>query len=218
MNKYLNELDAKQFLSSYGVPMAKSRKAADKKELLQALEEMEFPLVMKVLSSEILHKTEAGCVFLGVKKEEAEEVFDRILSNAGKYAPDAAVDGVLLQEMAPSGLEVIIGMNKDPQFGPVLMVGMGGIYVEVFKDVALRLLPVTESEVRRMLKETRLYSIIQGARGTWYDESELVKTLLKVAKLVQEHPEVEEIDINPLFLYEEGKGGKGVDALIRVAE
>lgn len=216
MNKYLNELDAKQFLSSYGVPMAKSRKATDKKELLKALEEMEFPLVMKVLSSEILHKTEAGCVFLGVKKEEAEEVFDRILSNAGKYAPDAAVDGVLLQEMAPSGLEVIIGMNKDPQFGPVLMVGMGGIYVEVFKDVALRLLPVTEEEARRMLQETRLYSIIQGARGTQYDESELVKILLKVAKLVQEHPEVEEVDINPLFLYEEGKGGKGVDALIRV--
>lgn len=218
MNKYLNELDAKRFLSSYGVPMAKSRKAADKEELLKVLEEMEFPIAMKVLSSEILHKTEAGCVFLGVKKEEAEEVFDRILSNAGKYALDAAVDGVLLQEMAPSGLEVIIGMNKDLQFGPVLMVGMGGIYVEVFKDVALRLLPVTEDEVSRMLKETRLYSIIQGARGTRYDESELVKTLLKVAKLVQEHPEVEEIDINPLFLYEEGKGGKGVDALIRVEE
>lgn len=218
MKRYLNELDAKEFLSSYGVPMAKSRKATNKQELLEVLEEMEFPLVMKVLSSEILHKTEAGCVFLGIEKKEAEEVFDRILSNANEYAPDATVDGVLLQEMAPSGLEVIIGMNKDPQFGPVLMVGTGGIYVEIFKDVALRLLPVTEAEVRRMLKETRLYSIIQGARGIKYDEEELVKILLKAAKLVQEHPEIEEIDVNPLFLYEEGKGGKGVDALIKVKE
>ena len=180
--------------------------------------ELEFPIVMKILSADIQHKTEAGCVFLGVEKEEVEEKYAQILENAKAYKADAAIDGVLIQEMAAEGLEVIVGMKKDPQFGPVIMTGSGGIYVEVFKDIALRLLPVDRKEAVKMIKETKLYQIITGARGTEYDMDALADCLLKVSELVGNQPSIEELDINPLFLYEKGKGAKGVDALIKITE
>ncbi|EEG75615.1 acetate--CoA ligase family protein [[Clostridium] hylemonae] len=218
MSRFLNELDAKNLLSEYGVPMAKSMVAGTKEEAVRAAEELEFPVVMKILSADIQHKTEAGCVCLGVEKEEVEETYEKILENARSYKADAAVDGVLIQEMAAQGLEVIVGMKKDPQFGPVLMTGSGGIYVEVFQDIALRLLPVDRKEAVRMIKETKLYQIIRGARRTEYDLDALVDSLLKVSELAVDQPSIEEIDINPLFLYEKGKGAKGVDALIKITE
>lgn len=216
MSRFLNESDAKNLLSEYGVPMAKSRVARTKEETKKVINGMEFPVVMKVLSADIQHKTEAGCVFLGVERDKVDEIFDKICNNARSYAPDAVIDGILIQEMADSSLEVIVGMKKDPQFGPVLMVGLGGIYVEVIQDISLRLLPADREEVQRMLTETRLYKIIKGARGTKYDEKALIDALMSVSKVALEEPSVEEIDINPLFLYEEGKGAKGVDALIRM--
>ncbi len=216
MSRFLNEFDAKNLLAEYGVPMVKSRVAHTKEEAEKITDEIKFPAVMKVLSADIQHKTEAGCVFLGVEKDKANEIFDKICDNARTYAPEAVIDGILIQEMADSSLEVIVGMKKDPQFGPVLMVGLGGIYVEVFQDVSLRLLPIDRQEVQRMLEETRLYKIIKGARGTRYDEETLIDVLLSISKMSLEQPDIEEIDINPLFLYEEGKGAKGVDALIRM--
>ncbi len=216
MSRFLNELEAKNLLSEYGVPMAKSCVVTTKEEMNNITETWEFPIVMKVLSSDIQHKTEAGCVFLGVEKEQVEEVYDKICMNAKNYAPDAVVDGILLQEMAEKGLEVIVGMKKDPQFGPIIMVGLGGIYVEIFKDVAIRLLPVNRAEIGRMLEETKLCRIIRGARGIQYDEEVLIETLLQISSLVMNEENIEEIDINPLFLYEKGKGAKGVDALMKV--
>lgn len=218
MSKFLNELDAKNLLSDYGVPMAKSMAAESKEEAVRIASALEFPIVMKILSGDIQHKTEADCVFLGVDKEAVEQRYEDIIKNAKVYNPEAVIDGVLMQEMAPKGLEVIIGMKKDPQFGPVIMAGSGGIYVEVFKDIALRLLPINKQEAVRMLEETKLYQIIKGARGTEYDLDALVETLLKVSNLVKALPSVEEIDINPLFLYEKGRGAKGVDALIKITE
>ena len=173
---------------------------------------------MKILSCDIQHKTEAGCVFLGVGEKDAGTTYEEIMENAAAYKADAFIDGVLMQEMAAEGLEVIVGMKKDPQFGPVLMTGSGGIYVEVFQDIALRLLPVDEKEAVKMIKETKLYQIIRGARGTEYDMDALVGCLLKVSELAVDQPSIEEIDINPLFLYEKGKGAKGVDALIKITE
>lgn len=216
MSRFLNELDANKLLSSYGVPMAKSFVCKEAKEVEAVVKEIEFPIVMKILSADILHKTEAGCVFVGVKDvEEAIKTFDAIIKNAKAYKADAAIDGILLQEMAQKGAEVIIGMKKDPQFGPVIMVGSGGIYVEVFKDIALRLAPITRRDAEEMLAETKMNKIIQGARGVVYDKETLLDILLKVSKLVEENGAIEEIDINPLFLYE--KGAKGVDALIKMA-
>ncbi|MEA4963187.1 acetate--CoA ligase family protein [Lutispora sp.] len=218
MSKFLNELDARNLLSQYEISMAKSFLSKTIEEAKEAAQKLELPVVMKILSSDIIHKTEAGCVFVGVKtEEEVEEAFTKICDNANHYNPDAKIDGVLIQEMAPAGLEAIIGMKKDPQFGPVIMVGSGGIYVEVFKDVALRLLPITRLDASKMLTETKLSQIINGARGTVYDKETLINTLLKLSNLIIENPTIEEIDINPFFLYEEGKGAKGVDALIKLA-
>lgn len=216
MSRFLNEMDAKELLSSYGVPMAKSKVAVTEEDAAAIASTMEFPVVMKVLSADIQHKTEAGCVFLGVERQQVNDTFHAVLRNAHSYNPKAHIDGVLMQEQAENGLEVIVGMKKDPQFGPVLMTGLGGIYVEVFKDVALRLLPLTRDEAVRMLEETKLCKIIRGARGTIYDEEVLVDTILKMADLTLEREDIEEIDINPLFLYEKGKGAKGVDALVKV--
>lgn len=219
MSGFLNELEAKELLSAYGIPMASSQLAKTKEEAGKMAKETGFPVVVKVLSADIQHKTDAGCVFIGVKtQEEAESVFETILEHAHTYNPKAVIDGVLIQEMAPVGLEVIVGMKKDPQFGPVILVGSGGIYVEVFQDVSMRLVPLTPQDAKEMLRETKLYQMIQGARGTVYDEAILVDILLKVSELLRQRPDIEELDINPLFLYEKGKGAKGVDALIRLEE
>lgn len=218
MSRFLNELEARDLLSEYDIPMAKSFLVKAKADLTGLKEQMDFPVVMKILSSDIQHKTEAGCVFVGVGEEDTEKVYEQILENAKSYDSQAKVDGVLIQELAAKGLEVIVGMNQDPQFGPVIMVGTGGIYVEVINDVAMRLMPLSRDEARRMLAETKLSKIIRGARGTEYDEEELIGILLKISKLVQERPDIEEIDINPLFLYDKGKGAKGVDALIKITD
>lgn len=218
MSQFLNELEARNLLFEHGVSMVKSISVTSKAEVQAAASKMQFPIVMKILSADIQHKTEACCVYLKVEKKNTEQVYEQILKNAAVYDANAKLDGVLMQEMAKPGLEVILGMKKDPQFGPVLMVGTGGIYVEVFKDVSLRLLPLTRQEIRRMLRETKLYQIIQGARGMQYDEDALIDNLERVAALVKERPDIEEIDINPLFLYEKGNGAKGVDALIRIAK
>lgn len=219
MSKFLNELEAKELLSAYGIPMASSQLAKTKEEAGKMAKETGFPVVMKVLSADIQHKTDAGCVFIGVKtQEEAESVFETILEHAHTYNPKAVIDGVLIQEMAPAGLEVIVGMKKDPQFGPVILVGSGGIFVEVFQDVSMRLVPLTPQDAKEMLQETKLYQMIQGARGAVYDEVVLVDILLKISELLRQRPDIEELDINPLFLYEKGKGAKGVDALIRLGD
>ncbi len=217
MSRFLNELEASELLAGHGLPMAKSflcrtpDEAAEKAKLLQ------FPVVMKILSPDILHKTDAGCVFLDLKSgEELETAFHKIMENAKKYKPDARIDGVLIQEMAEKGLELIVGMKRDPQFGPLILVGSGGIFVEVYKDVAMRLLPIGKREATQMLREIKLYQAIAGSRGTAFDEEAILDALLKVSDLIAKHPEIEELDINPLFVYEKGRGVRGVDALVRI--
>ena len=216
MSRYLNELDANRLLSGYGIPMAKSFLCRDEEDAAKSASELGYPVVMKILSSEILHKTDAGCVFIGVKNEkELRDAYKRILENARAYKADAVIDGILVQEMAEKGLEMIVGMKLDPQFGPVIMAGSGGIYVEVYKDITLRLLPIDRLEAVKMLKEIKIHKIISGLRGIVYDDEAIIDVLLKVSKLVMENPDIEEIDINPLFVYEKGRGAKGVDALIK---
>lgn len=219
MSWFLNELDARNLLAKYGVPMAKSAVSHSEEEAEALAQSMDFPVVMKILSSHIIHKTEAGCVFLGVENaEQVRKVYRKILENAKAYDKNATIDGVLIQEMAAKGLEVIVGMKHDPQFGPVIMVGTGGIYVEIFQDVALRLLPITRRDAEDMIAETKLSKILDGARGTVYDKESLIDVLLKLSDAALANPDIQEVDINPLFLYEKGKGVKGVDALIRQRE
>lgn len=218
MSKFLNELEASELLASYGISMIGNQVCSELEDVEKAVADMDFPLVMKVLSPDIQHKTDAGCVYLSIKSmEDAKDKFNLILENAKKYDSMAKIDGILIQEMAEKGLEIIVGMKRDPQFGPIIMAGMGGIYVEVFKDISFRLLPLTRYDAEEMIKETKLYQVINGARGISYDFEVLIDTILKVSRMVEKNQNIEEIDINPFFLYEAGKGGKGVDALIKLS-
>jgi acyl-CoA synthetase (NDP forming) len=215
--KTLDEYNASRIMSEAGIPMAKGVVCKDLDSAIKAAEYYNYPVVIKIASPNILHKTDVGCVKVGIKnKTELTEAYYSILDNATKSNPDAHILGVLVQEMVPQGLELIAGMKRDPQFGPVLMFGMGGIYVEAFQDVALRLIPITRADAVKMIKETRVYKIIQGLRGKEYDLEQVIQMLLKISDLVAENDLIEEIDINPFFLYEKGKGGKGVDALISI--
>ncbi len=217
MDNYLNELDANKLLSSYKIPMAKSFLCKNVDEAVSNARYLKFPVVMKILSSDILHKTDAGCVFVDVKnKDELSVTFYEILENAKKYNSDAKIEGILIQEMAEKGLEMIIGMKYDQQFGPTIMVGSGGIYVEVYKDVSLRLLPIKRIDAEKMLKEIKISNVLKGLRGKIYDDEAIIDVLLKVSKMCLENPSIKEIDINPLFVYEKGMGAKGVDALIKI--
>ena len=218
MSRFLNELEASELLAGGGLSMAKSILCKDPDDAVEKAKSLRLPVVMKILSPDILHKTDAGCVFLGVKtEEEIRDCFHKIIANAGKYKADAKIDGVLIQEMAEKGMELIVGMKRDPQFGPLIMVGGGGIFVEVYKDVAMRLLPIGEREAEKMLHEIKLYQVIAGSRGAVYDEAAIVDALLRVSNLISGHPEIEELDVNPLFVYEKGKGVIGVDALVKVS-
>lgn len=217
MSKFLNEIDANKILSLNNIPMAKSALIPNINKLKECVATMEFPIVMKILSPDILHKTEAKCVFVEIKTiEEAEKTYNTILENAKTYNKNAEIDGVLVQEMAGKGLEIIFGMKEDPQFGKVIMVGTGGIYVEVFKDISLRLLPITRYDAEEMIRETKAFEIINGARGIQYDIEAVINVLMKISMISQNNVFIEEIDINPFFLYEKGKGGIGVDALIKL--
>lgn len=216
--KSLNEYQASQIMDYCGIKMAKSIVCKNYEELLKAEESLKYPVVLKILSSDILHKTDAGCVKIDIKtKEDLRESYNEVMENARNFNPSASIDGVLVQEMVEQGLELIIGMKKDSQFGPVVMFGLGGIYVEVFQDIALRLLPVDRFDAVEMIKETKIYQVIKGARGKEYDFEAVVDTLLKISDLVEQNEEIEEIDLNPFFLYEKGKGGKAVDALISLS-
>lgn len=217
MSRFLNEVEASELLASFDISMIGNKVCTRFEDVENTIKDLNFPLVMKVLSPDIQHKTDAGCVFLSINSlEDAKEKFNLILQNAKKYNANAKIDGILIQEMAEKGLEVIIGMKRDPQFGPVIMTGMGGIYVEVFKDISFRLVPLTSYDAEEMIKDTRLYQIIEGVRGTSYDFEALKNTIIKLSRLVEQNENIEEIDINPFFLYERGKGGKGVDALIKL--
>ncbi len=217
MSRYLNELDANKLLSNYEINMAKSLLCVDLEDLAEKAKLLEFPVAMKVLSSDILHKTDAGCVFLNIKSEdEMITAFNKISENAKAYNPNAVIDGILIQEMAEKGLELIIGIKYDQQFGHTILLGSGGIYVEVYKDITLRLLPVNRLDAEKMLKEIQINKVIKGLRGTVYDDEAIIDALLKVSNMCLENPEIEELDINPLFVYEKGKGIKGVDALIKL--
>jgi len=163
-----------------------------------------------------LHKTDIGGVKLGIKNEkELRENFEDIMREAKRYMPNARMLGVILQEFVDAKREVILGMNKDPQFGPLLMFGLGGIYVEVLKDVSFRVAPITDSEAWEMISEIKSYPILKGVRGEKpADINSIVNALLRLSQLVTDFPNILEMDINPLMVYDKGKGSVATDVRI----
>ncbi len=210
----LLEPEAKAICAQYGITTPEFDVASNAEEAVKSAKKIGYPVVMKIVSQDILHKTDAGGVKVGLENEaEVKSGFEEILQNAKKYKKDANIIGVLVQKMAPSSTEVIVGALKDPQFGQTLMFGIGGIFVEVLKDVTFRIAPIVEKDAKEMIKEIKAYPILKGYRNTPpADENAIVKILLNVSKLIMEHPEINQMDLNPIMVYE--NGASVVDARI----
>lgn len=213
----LSEYDSKNELKQYGIPVPAQAIVRSEKELEKILSDMRFPVVLKINSDEILHKTEAGGVKLNIQSiTEAVAAYEEILSNVKKKVPNAAMDGILVQEMAGPGVEMIIGVTNDRQFGPMLLVGLGGIYVEIFQDVSLYPAPINKKEAEQLLKELKAYKLLTGYRGSEScDLDALEDVIVKISQYAAEHKDdLKEMDLNPVFVYPKGQGVCAVDALI----
>ena len=213
----LTEIEAKQVFAAYGLPVTKNALAKTEEEAVKLAEEIGFPVVMKIVSPDILHKSDAGGVKVNIKNsDEARAAFKTILENAKAYKADADIHGIVIQEMAPWGTEVILGSVNDPTFGPTMMFGLGGIFVEVLKDVTFRVAPVSQGQAMRMLGEIRGAPILAGVRGEApRDREMLADTITRYATMILDlSDEISESDANPVLVYEEGKGIKVVDARI----
>ena len=213
----LTEVESKQVLREAGIPVALAVLAADAKAAVQAADKVGFPVVMKVVSPDVAHKSDVGGVRLGLEsKEEVEQAFGEIAASVKATQPDARIEGVAVQKMAPAGTEVIIGMSKDPQFGPVMMFGLGGVFVEVLKDVAFRIVPLEPKDAREMVREIKGFAVLEGVRGQKpADLAALESLILQVSEFIEAHPGVEELDLNPVLAYPDGV--MAVDARIVVS-
>ncbi|MFL6479783.1 MAG: acetate--CoA ligase family protein [Nitrososphaera sp.] len=212
----LLEEEGYEVLKAYGFPTPKSILCTTEQECMDAAKQIDYPLVMKIVSPDIIHKSDAGGVKVGIKTDdELRNSFRTITENALKYNPDAKVKGVLLQEMVKGAKETILGASQDPTFGPVIMFGLGGIYVEVLKDVVFRIVPIDEQEAIDMVQSIKTIKLLKGVRGEKSSDLRAISdSLQRLSQLVVDFPEIKEFDINPLLVLEEGKGARVVDARI----
>ena len=212
--KYLLEPEAKAVCAEYGIPVTEFMVAKTEDEAVNFADELGYPVVLKIVSPDVIHKFDVGGVILNLKaSSEIREAYKKILNNVEKHKPKAKISGILVQEMAPESTEIIIGATKDPQFGPALMFGLGGIFVEVLKDVTFRIAPITEEDAREMITEVKAYPILKGYRNQPpADIDTIIQILVNTSRLVMDHQEIKELDLNPVMVYE--KGAKTVDARI----
>lgn len=213
----LTEIEAKEVFAAYGMPVTKVKLSKNEDQAVEIAKEIGYPVVMKVVSPDILHKSDAGGVLINLQNEnQVREGYRTILENCKQYKPDANILGIVIQEFAPKGTEIILGSVNDPTFGPTVMFGLGGIFVEVFKDVTFRVTPVSSYQAQQMIDEIRGAPVLSGVRGEKpRDKAALVETICKYSQMIQDlADEVSESDANPILIYEEGKGIKVVDARI----
>ncbi len=208
----LLEIEAKELLREYGIPVPNYKLVRSKDQIRGLSEEIPFPIVMKIVSPQIIHKSESGGVKINIKDEqEARLAYQEIIENVKRYNHHARVAGVIVYSFIPKQTEVIIGMMKDPHFGPVIMFGLGGIYVEVLKDISFRIIPIKEKDAREMITEIKGFEILKGIRGEPSRDIQILEDILiKVSHLVEENPEIKELDLNPIFVFE--KGAQVIDA------
>ena len=212
--KALLETEAKTICAEYAIPVTAFKLAKNEKEATELAEKIGFPVVLKIVSPDIIHKSDAGGVKVNLKNAaEVKIAYRKILENAKKYDEAAKIVGILVQEMAPQSTEVIVGAIKDPQFGQTLMFGLGGIFVELLKDVTFRIAPITQEEAQEMITEVKAYPLLKGYRNTPpADIDAIVTILVNTSRLIMDYPEIKELDLNPVMAYE--KGAKTVDARI----
>jgi acyl-CoA synthetase (NDP forming) len=202
----LTEIEAKQILMESGITCTDTRLATAKDAAVKLSEQFGYPVVLKVSSVDITHKSDAGGVKVNLKnKAEVEDAFDTIMRSCRTAVPTARIEGVSVQRMARPGIEVIVGMIKDPSFGPVVMFGLGGVFVEVLEDVAFRIVPIERSDAEDMINEIKGKKLLEGYRGQEpADVAYLQQMLLRLSDFVNTTPEIEEIDMNPVFAYRDG--------------
>jgi len=208
----LLETEAKELLKEYGIPVPDFKLIKSEDEITELAKEINFPIVMKIVSPDIIHKTDAGGVKVGIKDEkEAKTAYQDIIYKVKKYKKEAKISGVIAYSMIPQETEIIIGMMKDHCFGPTIMFGLGGIFVEILKDISFRILPLKERDAEEMISEIKGYKILKGIRGEEPKDIEAIKDLLlKISQLTLDNPEINEIDLNPVFVF--NKGLQVVDA------
>ena len=215
----MGDSEARAILEAYRIPVPPSKLCSTADEAVAFADGIGYPVVMKIASPDILHKTDIGGVRLNVQSAaEVRDSFDLIMYRATRYMPDADIWGCLVQQQVHGGREVIIGMNRDPQFGPLVMFGLGGIYVEALKDVSFRIAPFSREETMEMMREMKSFNLLLGVRGEARSDLRAISdTLLKVSQLVMDFPDIVEMDINPLIVFEEGKGAMGIDMRLVLA-
>lgn len=213
---YMSEKEANEVLQCYGFPVLKSVLVKDVSQVDDAVEEFIFPVAMKIASPDIVHKFDVGGVRLKIKtKTEAREAFKQITENVKKVKPSAKIDGVIVERMAKRGVEIILGAVRDDKFGPICMFGLGGTFVGSMKDVTFRLAPMWEISAEIMIRSIKAYSILRGVRGSWPCDIDAIKDcILRLSQMVTQHPEIAELDINPLIVYPQGKGCVVADSRI----
>ena len=210
----LTEVEAKEVVKGVGVPVVETHLATTKREAAARAKALGYPVVVKIVSPDLTHKSDIGGVKMNLQSaRQVEAAWDQVMEAVRGANPSATILGVSVQKMAPPGTEVIIGGTKDPQFGPVLMFGLGGVFVEVLKDVAFRVVPITRRDARQMIHDIKGFPVLEGYRGQGpADLAALEQALLNTSRLMEEHPEIKELDLNPIFAY--GKGITAVDARI----
>jgi acetyltransferase len=210
----IGDAEARQLMQAYGFRIPASQVAETPEQAVEMAAQIGYPVVLKIASPDILHKTDVGGVKVGLENaEEVRDAFELMVYRAQRYLPEARIWGCLVQQMVPAGgVEVLVGMNRDPQFGPLVTFGLGGIYVETLKDVTFRIAPFSIQEADGMLSEIRAHALLDGVRGKpAVDKEAIVEALLRVGQLVQDFPEIAEIDINPLTVYPRGQGAVAID-------
>ena len=212
--KQLTEIESKELLKKAGIPVIEAKLARTKKEAVALSKKIGFPVVLKIISPDVTHKSDSGGVKLGLKNmAQVDKAYTEIISTVKKQYPKAKIQGVSVQKKSRPGVEVIIGMTKDAQFGPVIMFGLGGILVEVLKDISFRIVPLTRKDAREMMKEIKGYPLLEGYRGQEpADVAFLERLIVKVSDFIDQNPEIKELDLNPIFAYE--NGAVAVDARI----
>jgi acyl-CoA synthetase (NDP forming) len=210
----LGEVETRPILEAYGITVVPGGFAEDSKNAVKIAKEIGFPVAMKIVSDDILHKSEAGGIRLNLQNEsEIEHAFIEMMCHIKNAQPNAKLDGVLVEKMLAKGQEVIVGMQRDKTFGPVIMFGMGGIYIELINDVAFRIAPMTRTDIVDAINETFAGKLLKGFRGTPAGDIEaLIDVIGRLAQLAIDHPNLLEFEINPLVVYESGKGVVSLDS------
>ena len=201
----LTEVESKQLVAEAGIPVVETKLAKTKAEAISISKKMRFPVVLKIVSPDIIHKSDIGGVKLGLANAtQVGKAYTEIVAAAKKANKKADIQGISVQKMARPGVEVIMGMSKDAQFGPVLMFGLGGVFVEVLKDVAFRIVPLNRRDASQMIREIKGYPLLEGYRGQEpANITALEDLLLKLSDFVDKNPKIKEMDLNPIFAYKD---------------